>query len=56
MGKVAAYHTTSAEYPPTHRDVYHDHSDCHYGKAIKQQDRVSGMGGRPRCKECIRLG
>lgn len=56
MAKVSPYHTTSAEYPPTHRDVYHDHSDCHYGKAILAKDRVSGTGNRPRCKECQKLG
>jgi hypothetical protein len=42
MAKVAAYHTTSPEYPPTHRNVYHDHDDCHDGKSIKPKDRVSG--------------
>ena len=30
MAKVAPYHTNSPEYPPTHRNVYHDHrcSEC----------------------------
>lgn len=53
MAKVAAYHTTSPEYP---REVYHDHDNCHDGKAIKPQHRVSGTGGKPRCKVCISLG
>jgi len=56
MGKVSAYHTDSTEYPPSHREVYHDHDDCKYGKEIKPQHRKSGTGGKPRCKECIRLG
>jgi len=56
MAKVAAYHTNSPEYPPEHREVYHDHSDCKDGKRILPQHRVSGTGGKPRCKECIRLG
>jgi hypothetical protein len=56
MAKVPAYHTTEEEYPPTHRDVYHDHDDCRYGKEIKPQHRVKGTGKRPRCKECIGLG
>jgi hypothetical protein len=56
MAKVAAYHTTSTEYPPSHREVYHDHDNCHDGKAIKAQHRVSGTGGKPRCKVCINLG
>jgi hypothetical protein len=54
--KVDPYHTTSPEYPPTHRNVYHDHDDCHYGKDIKPQDKVFGKGGRPRCDRCIELG
>jgi hypothetical protein len=56
MSKVAAYHTTNPEYPPTHREVYHDHDDCQYGKAIKAVDRLPGTGGKLRCKECIKLG
>jgi hypothetical protein len=56
MAKVAAYHTTSLEYPPTHRNVYHDHDYCKYGKEIKLWHRVSGTGNKPRCDECIRLG
>lgn len=56
MAKVAPYHTTTMEYPPEHRNVYHDHDDCKDGKQIKLQHRVKGMGGKPRCKECIRLG
>lgn len=56
MAKIAPYHTTSTEYPPEHRNVYHDHSDCRDGKRITPQHRVSGTGAKPRCKECIRLG
>jgi hypothetical protein len=56
MAKVNPYHTNSPEYPPSHREVYHDHDDCHDGKAIKPWHRVSGDGGKPRCKVCISLG
>jgi hypothetical protein len=56
MAKVAPYHTKSQEYPPSHRNVYHDHDDCHDGKAIKKMDREPGTAGRPRCKVCIDLG
>lgn len=56
MAKVAPYHTTSPEYPPSHRNVYHDHDDCKYGQHIKPQDRLVGTGNRPRCDECIKLG
>ena len=56
MSKVAAYHTNSSESPPKHREVYHDHDDCHDGKAIKREHKESGTGGKPRCKVCIGLG
>src|ERR1700744_6349874 len=32
MSKTAAYYTHSPEYPPAHREVYHDHDDCKYGR------------------------
>jgi hypothetical protein len=54
--KVDPYHTNSEEYPPAHRNVYHDHDDCPDGKRIKSWHRESGKGGRPRCDECIKLG
>ena len=56
MAKCAAYHTDSLEYPPSHREVYHDHDNCQYGSRIKAEHRLSGTGGKPRCKECIKLG
>lgn len=43
-------------YLPEHRNVYHDHDDCHDGKAIKAWHRKSGDGKKPRCKVCIKLG
>lgn len=54
--KVAPYHTNSPEYAPKHREVYHDHDNCHDGKAIQPRHRESGTGGKPRCKVCIQLG
>lgn len=56
MAKVAAYHTNSVELPPKHREVHHDHDDCPDGKRIEQKHRVDGTGGKPRCKECEKLG
>jgi hypothetical protein len=56
MAKVQAYHTNSPEYPPSHRNVHHDHDDCPDGRQIRLQHRVPGTGNRPRCDECIRLG
>jgi hypothetical protein len=56
MAKVGPYHTTSTEYPPEHRNVHHDHDDCKDGKQIKSGHRINGTGGKPLCKECVRLG
>jgi len=56
MTKVAAYHTDSTEYPPEHRNVYHDHDDCPDGRRIKKEHRKSGTANRPRCDACIDLG
>jgi hypothetical protein len=56
MAKVAPFHTTTPEDGAGHRNVYHDQSECHYGKAIKAADRVAGMGNRPKCDRCKELG
>lgn len=55
MSKVSPYHTSLPEKPPE-RDVYHDHDNCVDGKRIKPEHKRSGMAGRPRCKECQKLG
>lgn len=52
MGKIPAFHTDSPEYPPTHRNVFHDQSECGYGKEIKTEHRVPGEGNRPPCDRC----
>lgn len=42
--------------PPTHRNVYHDESECQYGKEIKADGNdIPGTDGRPRCDKCIEL-
>ena len=56
MGKCAPYHTNSSEYPPEHRQVYHDRDDCPDGRRIKSQHKESGTGGKRRCLECTKLG
>jgi hypothetical protein len=56
MAKVFPYHTNTVEYPPEHRNVHHDRDNCKDGKQIKLEHRLSGTDGKPRCKECIRLG
>ena len=53
MPRVPAFHTNSPEYPPTHRNVYHDRSECRYGQEIKRDGNdVAGDAGRPRCDDC----
>jgi len=56
MAKCSPYHTNSEEYPPSHRNVYHDHTNCPDGERIKPWHRKDGDGGRPRCDECKKLG
>jgi hypothetical protein len=53
MVKMAPYHTNSPEY--SHREVFHDHDDCPDGKRIRPEHKVSGIGARPLCDECINL-
>ena len=56
MAPVPAFHTDNMEYPPSHRNVYHDRSGCRYGQEIKRDGNdVPGEAGRPRCDECKRL-
>ncbi|HXS32324.1 MAG TPA: hypothetical protein VN758_00950 [Solirubrobacterales bacterium] len=55
MSKIPPFRTSSLEYPPEHRNVYHNDSDCPDGKLIKPWHRDSGDGGRPLCKECAKL-
>ncbi len=55
MAKVDPFHTNSEEYPPAHREVYHDHDDCPDGRAIKPEHREPGSNGRWHCKECQKL-
>lgn len=52
MARVSPYHTNSPEYPPEHRNVYHDDDDCPSGKQIKPEHRVAGTDNRPRCEQC----
>lgn len=55
MATVSPYHTVVPEYGGE-RDVYHDQSECPAGKRIKAEHRRSGTAGRPKCKDCARLG
>lgn len=55
MAKEPPFHTDSPEYPPSHRNVYHNDSECPDGKRIKPWHREPGDAGRPLCKECAKL-
>lgn len=49
---MAKYHTDSTEYPPSHREVYHNNENCSEGKKIELKHRVDGDGGKDLCKVC----
>jgi len=53
---MTPYHTDAVEYPSSVRKTFHDRSDCPGGDSIRVEDREKGTGGKPRCRECIRLG
>jgi hypothetical protein len=55
MAKVYPYHTNSPEYPPSHREVYHDKDTCPDRKRIKSEHKESGQGGKLHCKECDKV-
>lgn len=55
MAQVDPFHTSTQEYSPKHREVFHDQSDCKYGKEIKPAHQLKGTDGKPRCSECDRL-
>lgn len=55
MAKVDPFHTDSPEYPPKHREVFHDKDTCPDGKRIQAKHRKEGMGGKQHCKECDKV-
>jgi hypothetical protein len=55
MSTVATYHTDSLEYPPKHREVYHDKDTCPDGKRIKPEHRRAGTGNKEYCNECSKV-
>jgi hypothetical protein len=46
--KVRPFHTTEPEDP----EVYHDDSECPYGKNIKPEHIAYGIDGRDKCSWC----
>lgn len=55
MSTVAAFHTDSPEYPPKHREVYHDKDTCPDGKKIEPRHRKTGTGNKKHCDECTKV-
>jgi hypothetical protein len=55
MATVAAYHTDSEEYPPKHREVYHDKDTCPDGKRIQANHKKYGTGSKKHCLECDKV-
>jgi hypothetical protein len=55
MATVSPYHTNSQEYPPKHREVYHDKDTCPDGKRIQQKHIEHGTGGKKHCEECYKV-
>lgn len=52
MAKVKPYHTSSPQYPPENREVYHDKDTCPSGKRIKPEHLEQGTGNKDHCKQC----
>jgi hypothetical protein len=48
MARCAPFHSKA----PNDPKVYHDDDECTEGNNIETQNRVSGDGGYPRCKNC----
>jgi hypothetical protein len=55
MPKIAPFHTNSPEYPPTHREVFHDKDTCPDGKRIKPEHCERGTGNKKHCLECDKV-
>ena len=51
MAKVAPFHSKK----PNDPNVYHDNNSCTEGNNIEPQNKVSGTGGRRKCKSCEKL-
>ncbi|HEV3192836.1 MAG TPA: hypothetical protein VGY54_20160 [Polyangiaceae bacterium] len=53
MSKIPAFHTNSDEYREEDRRVFHDQSECGYGKEIvRNGHNVPGTDKRDRCDRC----
>ena len=57
MPKVSAFHTESLTYSEKERSVYHDQSECGYGKRVTNDgNAIAGRGiERELCDQCATL-
>ena len=55
MTTVQPFHTDSPEYPPKHREVYHDKDTCPDGKKILEKHREKGTGNKKHYLECDKV-
>jgi hypothetical protein len=53
--RVDPFHTDSPEYPPKHREIYHDNDTCPDGKKIQAKHKKDGTGGKKPCLECAKV-
>jgi len=50
MAYTTPYHTSSTEYPPSHRNVHHNKTTCPSGQQIKVKEL--GTANKPLCEQC----
>jgi hypothetical protein len=56
VSAISTFHTNSTDYEAWQRQVYHDESECGYGKRIKADgNAISDTDGRRRCDRCTDL-
>lgn len=48
MAKVSPWHSIKAT-------IHHNNNNCNTGNNIESENRRSGDGGKPLCKECSNL-
>ena len=56
MAKIPPFHTDTDDYRPEDKLVYHDDTECDYGKRIMEDGNAKpGTAGRRRCERCDSL-
>jgi hypothetical protein len=55
MARVSPFHSMYVAMKPPSMRVSHNNDNCSLGRAIPDQERKSGSGNFPLCRECDRL-